>query len=292
MLGQVLRSSAGGLGTVNYHLLYPCNMGCKFCFATFLDSRRQGPPLRRADALELVDCLCHAGATKINFVGGEPTLVDWLPDLIRAAKLHGVTTSIVTNGSRLTEGWLDDIAPWLDIIALSIDSVDPETQRRIGRVEEGKEPISAERYCTLAALIKSRGIRLKVNTVVNAFNADEELWPFVRDLGPERWKIFQALRVEGQNDAAFETVRVTLEQFESYVERNRLVGQCGVTVVPENNELMTASYRMVDPWGRFFDDSQGRHTYSRPILEVGVGAALDEVTFDRDKFVERGGDYV
>ena len=40
--------------------------------------------------------------------------------------------------------------------------------------------------------------------------------------------------------------------------------------MPESNELMRGSYVMVDPAGRFFDNVEGGHTYSRPILEVGV----------------------
>ena len=290
---EISRRSDEQFQTVNYHLLYACNMSCGFCFATFLDTRESGRALKKEQALEVVDRLCHANFGKINFAGGEPTLSPHLPDLIRAAKLHGRTTSIVTNGSRLTEEWLDELAPYLDIIALSIDSVDPEIQLRIGRVEKGvgKEPITADHYRFLAGAIRDRGIRLKVNTVVNAHNLSEELWPFVRDIQPERWKIFQVLPVIGQNDTNIEEFKITQSQFESYVERNRVVENDGVRVVAENNELMTASYVMVDPWGRFFDDSAGQHKYSEPILDVGVDAALRQVTFDSDRFVARGGIY-
>ena len=288
---EALSDSVEQFQTVNYHLLYACNMSCGFCFATFLDTRESGRALEKEQALEVVDGLCHANFGKINFAGGEPTLAPHLPDLIRAAKLHGRTTSIVTNGSRLTEEWLDELAPYLDIIALSIDSVDPEIQLRIGRVEkgDGKEPISADHYRSLAEAIHNRGIRLKVNTVVNAHNLSEELWPFIKDI--QRWKIFQVLPVSGQNDADIEEFKITQCQFESYVERNRVVENDGVRVVPENNELMTASYVMVDPWGRFFDNSAGQHKYSEPILDVGVDAALSQVTFDSDRFVARGGIY-
>jgi radical S-adenosyl methionine domain-containing protein 2 len=46
---------------------------------------------------------------------------------------------------------------------------------------------------------------------------------------------------------------------------------------------------MIDPLGRFFDSTTGRHCYSQAILAVGIDAAWDEVTFDRDRFAERGG---
>ena len=62
----------------------------------------------------------------------------------------------------------------------------------------------------------------------------------------------------------------------------------GVAEIPESNELITGSYLMVDPAGRFFDNTAGTHMYSRPINEVGVDAALREVSIDPDRFRLRG----
>ena len=276
--------------TVNYHMLKACNMSCGFCFATFLDISSL-IPLNREQCLELVDMLCKAGFRKINFAGGEPTLCRWLPDLIRLAKSHGLVTSIVTNGSRITAEWLDGLAGYLDIVALSIDSVCTETQIEIGRVEKGKSPIDSPQYLALSEAIRDRDIRLKVNTVVNRANQSEDFRSFILAMNPERWKIFQALPVRGQNDARIDEFTVTDRQFERYVERNRTVERNGIRVVPENNDLMTGSYVMVDPHGRFFDNVEGGHSYSAPILDVGVTAALADVSVDTDLFEQRGGNY-
>ena len=54
---------------------------------------------------------------------------------------------------------------------------------------------------------------------------------------------------------------------------------------------MTGSYLMVDPAGRFFDNTEGHHTPSRPILEAGVHEALQDIKIDPAKFLERGGQY-
>ena len=62
-------------------------------------------------------------------------------------------------------------------------------------------------------------------------------------------------------------------------------------MISENNELMTASYIMIDPAGRFFDNSRGIHTYSRPILDVGVEEALKNVLINTERFLKRGGQY-
>jgi len=64
-----------------------------------------------------------------------------------------------------------------------------------------------------------------------------------------------------------------------------------IDLVPEQNELMRGSYVMIDPAGRFFDNASGMHHYSKPILEVGVKEAYNEVTISNEKFRQRGGLY-
>lgn len=278
--------------TVNYHLLKSCNMDCGFCFAPFSDLPLRSPNyLPQADSIHLISLIAHAGFQKVNFAGGEPTLISWLPLLIHHAKEMGLTTSVVTNGSRITEEWLDGLVSFLNILAVSIDSVDPERQRKIGRVIKNKPPMTDADYLGIAKMAKARGFRLKVNTVVNRYNVDEDFRAFIRAMGPERWKIFQALPVEGQNDHRFDEFAIAKAEFDCYVALNRSVERDGIRVVPENNEQMTGSYLMVDPLGRFFDNTKGEHTYSSPILEVGVEQALTEIEVFPDRFTERGGLY-
>src|SRR5258706_16157687 len=91
--------------SVNFHLWEPCNFNCKFCFASFKDVKKSFLPkghLPKNDSIELVRQLCRYGFKKITFVGGEPTLCPWLSELISEAKSFGVTTMIVSNGSKIT----------------------------------------------------------------------------------------------------------------------------------------------------------------------------------------------
>ena len=280
------------VATVNYHLWQPCNMECGYCFATFVDTPTglKARSLPRDRSMELVRLLCAAGFRKINFAGGEPTICPWISDAIRLAKSLGLTTSIVTNASRASAKWLDALDGSLDIFALSVDSVDADTQIAIGRTVAGK-PMSADDYLAVCERVRERGMRLKVNTVVSQFNADEDFRPFILAARPERWKIFQTLPVSGQNDERIAEFAVSDGVFRRYVNRNAAVAERGVKVVPESNALMTGSYAMVDPLGRFYDDVRGTHTYSAPILDVGVEKALSQVSISPERFAERGGDY-
>ncbi len=103
--------------------------------------------------------------------------------------------------------------------------------------------------------------------------------------------MLQVLPVKGQNDEYIADLEITKDQFEAYVQRNRIVENDEIIVVPESNELMTPSYIMVDPAGRFFDNDLGTHTYSRPILKVGVEEALKDISISTKLFIKRGGQY-
>ena len=77
--------------------------------------------------------LAAAGAEKITFVGGEPTMCPYLGDLLAASKDAGLTTCIVTNASGLTEDFLDQWSHLIDWIGLSIDASNDEIHADIGR---------------------------------------------------------------------------------------------------------------------------------------------------------------
>ena len=281
--------------SVNFHLWEPCNMRCGFCFATFQDVKREMDlpkgHLPKEECISVVDRIAEFGFKKINFAGGEPTLCPWLPDLIARAKEHGMVTSIVTNGSRITNQWLNDLNGNLDWIGLSIDTVDPEKLIRLGRAIGGKVPITEKEYLNIIGEVKRHKIRLKINTVVTSVTWEEDFTPFIRVAKPERWKLLQALPVKGQNDAQIDDFIITTEQFEAYVQRNRIIEKDRVSVIPESNEAMTESYVMIDPAGRFFDNVQGSYRYSEPILKVGVTEALKQVSIDPERFRQRGGEY-
>ena len=277
--------------SVNYHLLIPCNMRCRGCFATFHDVRSGVPSgmLPKEQSLKLVDALA-ASFEKVTFAGGEPTLCPWLPDLIRAAKTPGRTTMLVTNGTRLNERFLDAVAGILDWVTLSIDSVDPAVHVALGRAVNGRA-LPAERYVEMAAAARLRGLGIKVNTVVSALNAEEDFTAFMRAVGPSRWKLLQVLPVDGQNDGSVEPLLISRERFLAFCGRHEHLRNDGIEVVPEDNEAMIGSYAMVDPAGRFFDNTAGRYRYSDPILRVGLEPAWKQVTFHEDRFHDRGGVY-
>jgi len=268
-------------------------MRCKFCFATFQDIKKSILPaghLPKEQAILVVQELARFGFLKINFAGGEPSLCPWLPELIKTAKLAGMTTTIVTNGSKLNDTFLRQNKDYLDWIAISIDSLNQETNLISGRAISGKTPLTIEYYKSVSEKVKQYGYGLKINTVVNSKNFMESMNEFIRFAQPKRWKILQALPILGQNDNQIEEIKVSSIQFEQFIERHQKSAKF-TKLVPESNSQMQGSYVMIDPAGRFFDNSNGHYNYSSPILDVGASKALKEVCYDFQKFTSRGGIY-
>jgi radical S-adenosyl methionine domain-containing protein 2 len=268
-------------------------MACRYCFAQFDD---QVPQLRRdkaelrSRALMVVRAAAEAGIDKLTFVGGEPTLCPWLGDLLRLASGLGMVTMVVTNGSRLDRQWLDQHGEHLHWVALSVDSLDADTNRVIGRTVDSAGAADAGHYLRLFELLGSAGVRTKMNTVVSARNWEEDFRSFLLRAGPARWKVFQALPIQGQNDSAFPEFAVSEAQFRAFVARHEEVAST-LTIAAESNDEMLGSYLMVDPLGRFVTNMSGIYRYSKPIWDVGWDAAIADTQVDVAKFLGRGGLY-
>lgn len=265
-------------------------MRCKFCFATFQDVKQTILPkghLPEKEALEVVQKIAEAGFEKITFAGGEPLLCKWLPNLIKTAKELGMTTMIVTNGSKLTDTFLEENKPYLDWIAVSIDSLDSESNIIAGRALTGKKPLSNEFYYQLINKIYRHNYNLKINTVVSKVNFKDNLTKFIEYAKPKRWKVLQVLPIIGQNDAEIDAFKISSTEYTHFLNTHSVIK----TMVPESNNQVKGSYVMVDPAGRFFENSKGTHKYSKPILEIGVEEALKTMDYNLIKFIKRGGLY-
>ncbi len=138
---------------------------CEFCFHTTknlsilpIDEAKRGLRL-----------LAAAGMVKLNISGGEPYLQpDFIGEVFRFCKieLHLESCSVVTNGSKVTEKWLDKYGQYLDIMAISCDSFDPETNVLIGRAENGSGK-HIGRVHQVADMCRQRNIKVKINSVIN-----------------------------------------------------------------------------------------------------------------------------
>ena len=280
--------------TVNIHSLNPCNYKCGFCYAGFASAERSRIPqselheiIHQIGSLPQPDGL---GARKVTFAGGEPLLSPTAIEDIAFARTRGLVTSLVTNGSLLTEDKIHRLAPLLDWLTISIDSLDDETNRHIGRAARGVT-LGAEDYLRKIRTAQGFGIRVKINTVVNQANATEDFNDFILAARPRRWKLFQATRIAEENGEDFDRWEIGDATFRAFMDRHTGLSREGVILVPETQADIYGTYAMVGPNGCFFDNSRGTYRYSQPIVNVGIEAAWSEITFSPDRFRGRLGDY-
>ena len=68
------------------------------------------PFMAEHEGYKLLDQLADAGIEKVNFVGGEPMLHPHIEAWIIHAKKLDMVTSIVSNGTKIDEDFLNRIA--------------------------------------------------------------------------------------------------------------------------------------------------------------------------------------
>lgn len=97
-----------------------CNLSCDYCF--FRDPKKKD--LDNAGLERILDRLWDQGVAFLAFHGGEPTLRKDFPALVRYAHDKGFFLYLNTNGTRLSEGYIDRLGQaGVDLINLSVDSL-------------------------------------------------------------------------------------------------------------------------------------------------------------------------
>ncbi len=271
--------STNDILSVNWHLCWNCNYSCKFCFG---ETERTTQYPSHGFIMKLLEELTKLKIQKITFTGGEPFLFPFLEDLLQKTSKLNISTMIVSNGSLITEQFLMNNHHNIDWIGLSLDSSKEETEFLLGRGNGNH----VKKIKEVSSIIKKYDIKFKLNSVITSLNYLEDMSEIITELKPVRWKVFQVIKVEGENDTRVDPLLISEEQFMSFVNRHKHLNP-----INESNDVFRGSYVMLDPLGRFFQNTKGFIEYSRSILKIDPLEALAEVGWDREKFLKRGGIY-
>ena len=287
---------------INWHVTEACNYACKYCYSAWQREIRQRDVVRdEAASFALLQALwdffrpdnaanplsqaLRWSHVRLSIAGGEALLYpQQVLAIARQARLLGMRVSLITNGSLLPEGEdLAELARELSILGLSLDSFSAEGNARIGRTDRQGRSLELQAVQGLLAQARAANPRLvvKVNTVVNAANADEDLMPALTLLQLERWKVLRMLPVVNTELAVSDLA------FARFVGRHAAMG---ARMSVEDNADMLGSYVMVDPQGRFFQNGTGRqgsYFYSPRITPVNVRQAFASIPFSAGRFAAR-----
>ena len=282
---------------INFHMTEACNYRCGYCYATWenncLSTELHHSEVKTKQLLKDLASYflfdnplrqqLNYRSVRINFAGGEPLMLGHrFVNALLYAKQLGFNTSVITNGHLLNASLMLKIAPHLNMLGLSFDTADSLLASNIGRTDRKGDWLSPENLLEIALAYRTLNPhgRFKINTVVNAYNWREDLVEIMQQLEPDKWKLLRVLPVHEHN------LTITSEQYRSYVERHSILSHF---VVEEDNDAMWQSYLMINPKGCFYQNSsEGKgHSYSKPILDVGVGHAFTEIDFNLNAFVGR-----
>lgn len=146
-------------------LTYRCNNNCAHCYNA---RARNYPELTTQEWFRVLDKLWELGIPHIVFTGGEPTLRDDLPELIRHAEQNGQITGLNTNGRKLKDpAYLQTlIDAGLDHIQITLESHQPEIHDQMVRAAGAwQDTIAGVRNAVAANLyVMTNTTMLKLNS--------------------------------------------------------------------------------------------------------------------------------
>ena len=148
-----------------------CNMACTYCVTSLSDHKRAPDELSMDQMLSLIRILKdHAGIEKVRLTGGEPLLYPNLIKVISGIRDLGITSiGMTSNGQLLARKAKALSEAGLKNVNLSLDSLDPEKFKRLGRVGKLHKTLEGIEECL------KYGLRVKVNMVVIKGENDEEI---------------------------------------------------------------------------------------------------------------------
>lgn len=169
-----------------------CNQKCLHCYAADqpLAATKE---LSTAEWKRILHLLQKAGIPQVTFTGGEPTLREDLPELVKEARWF--VTRLNTNGVLLTEGLCKRLrGADLDSVQVTLYSSDPAVHNRLVGSAHFQDTVAGIRSALAA------GLSLSVNTPLCTLNADYSgTLAFLKELGV-RYVTCSGLIVTGNAD--------------------------------------------------------------------------------------------
>jgi uncharacterized radical SAM superfamily Fe-S cluster-containing enzyme len=181
--GEVCHDHWDRTTTIMVNVTERCNYDCPICFS-------ESGAGREDMTLEALDQLlppARAGQMpNVVFVGGEPTVHNDLPAMIRLVSQRGYIPRLVTNGSRLLKkGYLDKLyASGLRWVVLQFDGFSDEIHQKLRRRN------LLDMKPRVIAAVNAAGMRLQLATMVECTTNLDQVGPIVRyalDSGDVFW---------------------------------------------------------------------------------------------------------
>jgi GTP 3',8-cyclase len=172
-----------------------CNLSCIYCHREGENTSEE--PLSAAEIAEVLRVAAGFGIRSVKFTGGEPMLRPDLMQIIRSVP-PGMESSITTNGTLLAGLASDLKAAGLRRVNVSIDSLVPETYRKITGTDRLSDVLEG-----IDAAIRSGLTPVKLNMVVLKGINDQEIDNFLAYIRGNRNLVLQLIELMHFNECDY-----------------------------------------------------------------------------------------
>ena len=246
------------LNQLNLHFINHCNYKCVYCFAdktiaTYPDINLL---LKWVDTISDYFKENKITNPRINLVGGEPLLYKGIILLIKYINSKGIRVSLVTNGSLLTNEFLSEVGEYLDMIGISMDTLERETAIKLGRCNMNKKTLSLEKLVMICKKIKILNIKLKINIVVSKFNFIEDFSKFLNEVRADRVKFLELYIVDDMNRDSIK-YKLNKKEYNEFCSRHSICKN----ILKEDNEKFDGGYIMIDYKGDLIVNHNNKHIH-------------------------------
>lgn len=156
-----------------------CNQKCLFC-----SNPERDATISLSAASGMIDYFKKIGYAGVILTGGEPTLHEKLPEIIRLVKKAGLQPRLITNGNKTSDAaFLHSLVKaGLKTINVSIHSCRRDVQDFLADTQG-----AFERLVKTFENVRNSGIELVINTTINAYNASHlhETVEWIVELNPD-----------------------------------------------------------------------------------------------------------
>ena len=215
---------------------------------------------------------------EINIAGGEPFCHPQLDKIIHMIHENNLRCSIISNGSLLSTDWIKRNISKLTTFGFSIDSIQPETMRKIGRCSKNEQTLNIEDICSYVNLMRKENplIKIKVNSVLSKLTDKTLPHKFFRNkLKVDRWKILRA-KTFSKNSFSNKDIVLMDDEWQEILVNNNIINENNKTNFPYIviEESLISSYFIVDPEGNLLDNSKNENyvpvgnLLTKPLKEI------------------------
>lgn len=150
------------------------------------------------------------------------------------------------------------------MIGISVDSLNYETNLKIGRCDRLGVGLNTNKLINTCNLIKKYNIKLKINICISSINSSEDLSSFIELVKPDRLKI---LRVMFEGDSLYDISDYEWKCVcDKYAKFNPIF---------EDNPYMKTHYLIIDSSGNLTRDNL--HNIDNSIIDNRVESCIEKL---------------